>query len=61
MDKLKFKRWNQALNIAKVLFWADGYHTKYLKEIEKFIQDIQEREGQYVNISKNPKEARYKP
>jgi len=58
MDKLKFKRWNQALNIAKVLFWADGYHTKYLKEIEKFIQ---ERGGQYVNISKNPKEARYKP
>ena len=58
MDKLKFKRWNRALSIAKTLFEYEGYHTRYLREIEKFIQ---ERGGQYVNISKNPKEARYKP
>jgi hypothetical protein len=31
-------RWLRALEIAKILFEDEGYHTAYLEEIEAFIQ-----------------------
>jgi hypothetical protein len=32
------KRWLRALEIAKILFEVEGYHTAYLKETEAFIR-----------------------
>jgi hypothetical protein len=37
-DKKETKRWLHALEIAKVIFWHEGYHTEYLEEIEEFIR-----------------------
>jgi len=39
---LKEKRWLRALEIAKCLFEDEGYHTKFLEEIEEFIKTHQE-------------------
>ena len=39
----KTKRWLRALEIAKILFEDQGYHTLYLEEIENFIR----REAMY--------------
>ena len=37
-ETLQRKRWLKALRIAHILFEEDGYHTKYLSEIEAFIR-----------------------
>ncbi len=34
----KTKRWLRALEIAKTVFWQEGYHTEYLEEMEGFIR-----------------------
>jgi len=36
----------RALEIAKILFEAEGYHTKYLQEIEQTIKE--NKGGKYV-------------
>lgn len=33
------KRQLRALEIAKILFEAEGYHTRYLQEIEQVIKE----------------------
>ena len=38
MKRKKLNRWLKALEIARCMFEADGYHTVYLKEIEDFIK-----------------------
>ena len=35
---VKKRRWLKALEIAKVLFEDEGYHTEYLEEIESHIR-----------------------
>ncbi len=35
--ELQGSRWRRALGIAKVLFADQGYHTRYLEEIEAFL------------------------
>lgn len=44
MDKSvsKYQNWIKAINIAKILFEDQGYHTRFLEEIEK---EIRERKG----------------
>lgn len=37
-NKLETNRWLKCLEIAGVLFWHEGYHTKYLSGIENFIR-----------------------
>ena len=39
MDKelKRKKRWLNALRIAKILFEDEGYHLRYLKDLERFI------------------------
>ena len=39
MDKglKRKKRWLDALRIAKILFEDEGYHIRYLKDLERFI------------------------
>jgi len=32
------KRWLRALEIARAVFWAEGYHTEYLEDLEEFIR-----------------------
>lgn len=32
------RRWFRALEIAECLFKDEGYHTEYLKDIEKFLK-----------------------
>ena len=34
----KRKRWLRALEIAKAVFWAEGYHIRYLEDLEEFIR-----------------------
>lgn len=36
--KKETKRWLRALEIAKVIFWHERYHTEYLEQIEDFIR-----------------------
>lgn len=43
MDSKEMKRWLRALEIAKILFADQGYHTVYLEEIENLIR----REAMY--------------
>ncbi|MEM2951179.1 MAG: hypothetical protein QXV52_08830 [Nitrososphaeria archaeon] len=43
------KRWLRALEIAKVLFEDQGYHSVFLEEIENFI----ERETNYSQKALN--------
>jgi len=38
-DRPQKSRWLRALTIAKILFEGEGYHTRYLREIEQFIKD----------------------
>jgi hypothetical protein len=37
------RRWFKALEIAKVLFEDEGYHTQYLEEIESHIKKEEEK------------------
>ena len=39
MDKelKRKKRWLNALRIARILFEDEGYHIRYLKDLERFI------------------------
>jgi len=37
-ELLRKKRWFRALEIAKYLFEDEGYHTKYLEDIEKVLK-----------------------
>ena len=39
MSSLEIKRWLRALEIAKILFEDQGYHTKFLEEIEGFLKE----------------------
>jgi len=32
------KRWFQALEIAECLFEDEGYHTRYLEDLKKFLK-----------------------
>ena len=36
------RRWLKALEIAKILFEDQGYHTRYLDEIEDHIREVHE-------------------
>jgi predicted nucleic acid-binding protein len=38
MDSLQIKRWFRALEIAQILFEDQGYHGKFLNQIEEFIR-----------------------
>jgi len=42
MDKelKRRKRWLDALRIAKILFEDEGYHIRYLKDLERFIIEV---------------------
>ena len=35
----QLSRWLKALDIAKIIFEYEGYHTLYLREIEIFIKE----------------------
>jgi len=37
-ELLRKKRWFRALEIAECLFEDEGYHTEYLKDIEKVLR-----------------------
>lgn len=37
-DKKKTQRWLRALEIAKVIFWHERYHTQYLEELGDFVR-----------------------
>lgn len=37
-QELRRSRWLRALQIAKILFSDEGYHTDYLEEIEQHIK-----------------------
>ena len=37
-ELLRKKRWFRALGIAECLFEDEGYHTEYLKDIEKVLK-----------------------
>ena len=41
------KRQLRALQLAKILFEAEGYHTRYLREIEQAIKE--NKGGEYDN------------
>jgi hypothetical protein len=43
MEKKQLKRWLKALEIAKILFEDEWYHTKYLEEIEQAIKQIMKK------------------
>ena len=38
-QELRKGRWLRALEIAGIYFSSEGYHTRYLKEIEYFINE----------------------
>ena len=37
--ELQRRRWLKALEIARIYFSSEGYHTRYLEEIEHFINE----------------------
>jgi hypothetical protein len=37
MEK-RLKRWLRALELAKIIFEQEGYHIKFLEEIEEFLK-----------------------
>jgi uncharacterized protein YcgL (UPF0745 family) len=39
MSSLDTKRWLRALEIAKILFEDQGYHTQFLEEIEDYLRE----------------------
>ena len=45
MEKIpkELKRWLRALEIAKAMFFFEGYHTRYLEEIEDYIKNGQKK------------------
>ena len=38
-EELQKRRWLKALEIAKICFESEGYHTRYLEEIEYSIRE----------------------
>ena len=38
-EELQERQWLKALEIAKICFSSEGYHTRYLDEIEHFIKE----------------------
>ena len=38
MEPKQVKRWHRAIEIAKIVFEDEGYHTAYLDEIDQFIR-----------------------
>jgi hypothetical protein len=38
-QQLQRMRWLRALEIAKACFYFEGYHTRYLEEIENYIRE----------------------
>jgi hypothetical protein len=44
-----YKRWQRALQIAKILFEQEGYHTRYLQEIEDFLHRTCDTTGRVLN------------
>jgi hypothetical protein len=38
-EKLKVRRWLRALEIAKILFEEEGYHVRYLEQIETHLKN----------------------
>lgn len=53
---LKLRRWLKALAIAKILFEEEGYHTRFLEEIEAFVQE-KEREEKEVRSNGSPRRS----
>jgi hypothetical protein len=47
-DELQKRRWLKALEIAKVFFDSEGYHTRYLDEIETLIKGLGNGKGQGI-------------
>ena len=41
MADLTIPRWLRALALAKILFEDEGYHTRYLQQIEEYIKSGQ--------------------
>lgn len=46
---LQQQRWIRALDIAKILFDDNGYHTAYLEEIKQFIMTQQNQPKEINN------------
>ncbi len=46
MHHLTIPRWLRALEIAKILFEDEGYHTVYLEQIEDYIKKGGDNNGQ---------------
>ena len=44
-QELQKRRWLKALEIARICFSSEGYHTRYLEEIEHFINEHRNGEG----------------
>ncbi len=40
ISKKEVRRYLKAIEIAKILFWEEGYHTRYLESIERFLKDV---------------------
>lgn len=40
ISKKEVRRYLRAIEIAKILFWEEGYHTEYLESIERFLKDV---------------------
>jgi len=55
MSEKQLKRWLRALEIAKAMFYFEGYHDQYLVEIESFIK---EQFSNYRNKTNPRKEVR---
>ena len=47
----KINRWLRALEIARTIFETEGYHTRYLREIENFIRKRKEEVDERFNTS----------
>ena len=46
MADLTIPRWLRALQLARILFEDEGYHTRYLEEIEEYIKKGGDHNGQ---------------
>ena len=47
-QELQKGRWLKALGIAKICFSSEGYHTRYLEEIEHFINEHGNGKGEGI-------------
>jgi hypothetical protein len=48
LEELQERRWMRALEIAKICFESEGYHTRYLDEIEHFIREHRNGKGKGI-------------